>query len=305
VSTARLRGCIKLAGFAVVTGVLYPTHVLTVPPLRWLGLAADRWSARLFRAWARGVARTAGMRVEVEGTPPQPPFFLVSNHLSYVDVLVLASQVDGVFVARADVSRWPVFGALCRAVGTIFIDRERKRDLTQVLGRIDSVLGKDRGVVLFPEGTSSAGERVLRFRPSLLDTAARLEIPVSFASISYETPPGAAPARTAVCWWGGMTFLRHVVNLFGLPGFRARVRFGDGTICESDRKVLAARLWRAVGDQFQPTSVGVPREGVSDTLMAGSGPPGIEPAAPAMEYPPLACVAPGSEPPPSGRRGES
>jgi 1-acyl-sn-glycerol-3-phosphate acyltransferase len=188
----------------------------------------------------------------VEGRPPEPPFFLVSNHLGYVDVVVLGAQFPCVFVAKADVAHWPVFGALCRVADTIFIDRTSKRDIPRVIARIRQVLASGRGVVVFPEGSSTNGAEVLRFRPSLLETAAIAGIPVSYASLSYSTPPGAPPAHRAVCWWDEQTFASHFLGLLGLPEIRASVTFGGETIQERDRKILAERLQYAVRAQFRP-----------------------------------------------------
>jgi len=252
----RIRGTLKFMAFAGITCALSLIHFLTVPFLRLLRLhlPAARCSSRLFRSWARWVSVVLQMGIHVDGSPPQAPFVLVTNHLGYVDVVVLASLLDCVFVANADVARWPVFGPLCRTVGTIFIDRERKRDIPRVLQRIQRTLGHGRGIVLFPEGTSTDGATVLRFKPSLLETAVRARLPVSYASLTYETPPSAPPARQSVCWWGDMTFMGHMLRLLCLPGFSARVTFGRETLEEVDRKDLASRAREAVLSQFQPVA---------------------------------------------------
>jgi 1-acyl-sn-glycerol-3-phosphate acyltransferase len=204
------------------------------------------WRTRIFHAWGRAMAWLLGMRVEVEGSAPRPPFVLVSNHLGYVDVILLASRLRCVFVSKAEVRGWPVVGSLCASVDTLFIQREVKRDIPRVVGQIEDVLAGGRGVVLFPEGTSSGGEGVLPFRPSLLESAARAALPVHAAAIAYRTPPGWPPARDVVCWWGSMPFAGHVWKLLGLPGFGARVVFGEEPVCDTDRKLLAERLQREV-----------------------------------------------------------
>ena len=78
-----------------------------------------------------------------------------------------------------------------------------------------------RGVVLFPEGTSSDGATVLRFNPSLLEAATCRTLPVFYASLTYETPPRTAPARLAVCWWGDMNFVKHLMGLKQLKWLEA------------------------------------------------------------------------------------
>lgn len=210
-----------------------------------------RWRGRIFRLWSRACSRVIGMRMEIRGEPPPAPFFLVSNHLSYTDVLVLGSQVPCVFVAKSEIAGWPFIGTLCRGVATLFIDRESKRDILRVIARIERVMRAGIGVILFPEGTSTRGDTVGRFRPSLLETAARAGIPVSYATLSYRTPGDEPPAQLKVCWWGGMSFLGHFLELLTLPRFTATVAFGEKPIQASDRKELATRLQDAVTSQFQ------------------------------------------------------
>ncbi len=192
------------------------------------------------------------MRAIVEGAPPSPPFLLVSNHLSWVDVLLLGSAVPATFVAKSELAGWPFVGSICRSAGVIFVDRESRRDLVRVSEELERALAAGAGVILFAEGTSTAGEAVAPFRPSLLDHPARAGSPVHWAALSYATPPGAPPAHLAVCWWGGMPFVPHVLGLLRLPGFAASLRFGERPVRESDRKVLASRLHEAVSSRFRP-----------------------------------------------------
>jgi 1-acyl-sn-glycerol-3-phosphate acyltransferase len=210
------------------------------------------WRTRVFHAWGRAMARLLGMQVEVRGRAPQPPFVLVSNHLGYVDVVLLASLLHCVFVSKAEVRDWPVVGRLCASVDTLFIRRESKRDIPRVIEQMERIFRSGRGIVLFPEGTSSAGEGVLPFRPSLLASAARAGLPIHYASIGYRTRDGAPSAREAVCWWGEMPFGGHVMRLLGLSGFDARVVFGETPVAETDRKLLAQRLRTEVERRFRP-----------------------------------------------------
>lgn len=247
-----LRVAWRLLAIAAVTAVFYPLWLLgsmltfASPPLRL------RWRAFCFRYWSRSLLAALNGRVEVRGAPPEPPFFLVANHLSYIDVLVLAGEVDAVFVAKSEVAGWPILGRLCRSIGTLFIDRNLRRDVPRVIAEIDRLLAAGRGVVLFPEGTSTAGVEVGPFRPALLEPAARAGYPVSWASLTYSTPEGAPPAHLAICWWSDIEFPRHLLGLLGLSGFTARLTFGDGTVQESDRKLLAERLRAEIGRRFTP-----------------------------------------------------
>jgi 1-acyl-sn-glycerol-3-phosphate acyltransferase len=189
----------------------------------------------------------------IQGTPPsKPPFILVTNHLSYVDVILLAGVVPGVFVAKREVRSWPVWGLFASAMRTIFVDRDRRRDSLRVAGVIDAALGQGEGVILFPEGTSTDGSRIQPLKPALLEVAARSGHPVHFARLSYRTPAGAPPAAHAVCWWGDMEFGPHFLELCRLPGFSATVAFGEDPIVDRDRKSLAKKLQLAL-EQLEPT----------------------------------------------------
>jgi 1-acyl-sn-glycerol-3-phosphate acyltransferase len=186
------------------------------------------------------------------GALPRAPFFLVANHLSYVDVIVLASQVDCRFIAKQDISTWPLIGLLCRSVGTIFIDRNNRRDIARVNAQVEQALAEGRGVVLFPEGTSSQGTTVLPFKPGLLELAARAGLAVSYATLSYGVPDRETPAHLSVCWWGDMTFIIHLSGLLRLSEIDATLTFGRETIRGGDRKDLASQLHAAVKQEFIP-----------------------------------------------------
>ena len=247
-----LRAILRAAALIAWTLAIYAGLVLGLLFLFAFGITAQRWRGFIFHLWAKASGRIPGVKVAVRGAPPAPPFLLVSNHLSYVDVLVLASQLKCVFVARGDVVRWPVVGSLRRGANTIFIDRENRKDVARVNRLIDRALGDGRGVVLFAEGTSTRGSTVLPFKLSLLEQAARARLGVSYASLSYETPESEPPGHLSVCWWREMTFMKHVLELLHLREVRAAVLFGPELIQEDNRKALAIKLWGAVRQQFVP-----------------------------------------------------
>lgn len=217
---------------------------------------ADAWQVRvrnaIFRIWSRGTCRIVGAKVEVVGRPPSGPFLLVANHVSYVDILVLGTQIDAAFVAKADLRGWPLAGRIIAAADTIFIDRGLKKDVLRVMDIIGRELGRGLGVVIFPEGTSSKGDTVLRFKPSLLEYATRSDHPVHFAALTYTVPNGASPPHESICWWGDAPFGPHFLRLLGLPGFEAKLTFGVEPLHGTDRKDLSERLRSSVAGIFTP-----------------------------------------------------
>jgi 1-acyl-sn-glycerol-3-phosphate acyltransferase len=239
--TGGLRAVGRLAAISTWTAVclivLVSGHgVLIVAPRQ-----RRPWRHRVVRRWARGLGWLVGMRVEIHGEPPVAPFFLVANHLSYVDIVLLLGLLDTVFVAKRELVDWPVIGYLARITGTIFVDRRRARDAVRVLDSIDERIADGEGVVLVPEGTSSGGDDVYPLRPALFEWAVRSGYPVRAATIGYRSPPGGPPASEAICWWGDMSFLPHLIRLCGLPGFDAQVRFAGDPVVGTNRTDLARR----------------------------------------------------------------
>lgn len=228
--------------------VLFVGQLPVLPASR----ARARWRSFVMRYWGRMILAALGVDLTVDGEAPAKPFLLVSNHLSYLDIMVIGSQVGVVFVAKSELASWPFIGFICRAANTIFIDRNLRRDLPRVMREIDRQLELGQGVVLFAEGTSSKGATVLPFRPSLLEPAVRSHLPVSYAALSYRTPEHEQPAHLAVCWWGGMDFSPHAVNLATLRQIEAKLVFGDRQLHDTDRKRLAERLRAEVLERFEP-----------------------------------------------------
>jgi 1-acyl-sn-glycerol-3-phosphate acyltransferase len=252
-TTSRYARAIKrLVVLCAITGAYYVFWMAGRPFVAAFPDATRRWRARNFGGWARRVARVVNLEIKASNPPPVSPFLLVANHLTYVDIAVLESQVDCAFIAKSEVAGWPILGSICRSLSTIFIDRGKKRDILQAMSKAEETLNKGLGVVLFAEGASSQGATVAPFKPSLLEFAARSRIPVHYATISYAVPLGEIPAEQSVCWWNDMSFPKHIFRLLQVRRFEATVTFGLRPIQAADRHVLAAELWSAVHSQFTP-----------------------------------------------------
>ncbi len=208
--------------------------------------AAIAWRAatrrRALRAWSRGTCRLLGLRVAVQGPRPPAGAFLVSNHLSYLDVVALASAAPVVFVSKAEVRRWPLWGAAAALGGTVFVDRTRRRDVVGALTGMREALNRGDRVLVFPEATSTKGDTILPFKSALLDAAAAQGRPVHWAVLSYRTSAGDPPAEDRVCWWGDVGFVAHAVGLLALRRIDGVVRFGSRPVASDDRKALARTL---------------------------------------------------------------
>src|SRR4051812_851888 len=120
-----VRAAYRFVSFAVSTFGLYAIWFVADPFVR----DKKRWRQKIFGAWTNSFVRISKMKIEVKGTPPMPPFFLVTNHMSYADIAAIRAVVTGVFLAKSEVKQWFLIGRICRDMGTIFIDRENRRDI--------------------------------------------------------------------------------------------------------------------------------------------------------------------------------
>ncbi|OAN65495.1 lysophospholipid acyltransferase family protein [Magnetospirillum moscoviense] len=223
--------------------------LLLLPP--YLVLLAVGWRGyiRYVRAYFRMVNRLVGFDIVVRGRiETTRPALFIANHASYLDIIVLGSLIDANFVAKSEVANWPGFGFLSRIAQTVFVDRKRggtarERDLLQ------SCLNAGRSLILFPEGTSNDGNRVLPFKSSLFavaEDAARTGqiLPVQPVSVAYTRLDGLPLTRAMrqfYAWYGDMTLAGHLPAALGLGRVTIEVTFHPVvTIADfPDRKALA------------------------------------------------------------------
>src|SRR5699024_4460813 len=215
---------------------------------------AVSWKNCIIGLWARLMCTILNIDIQLEGNPPEPPFFLVSNHLSYIDVIPLWLLTKGTFIAKSEVSTWPFFGWATRILGVIFIDRNMRRDVQRVNKLIASSISDRQGVMIFPEGTSTNGTDVKVFHSSLLQYPAEEYMPVSYVTLSYRSGNAERPASQHICWWDDMPFFGHFWELLKLSGFEVSVIFGEKPVRERDRKRLADRLRERIKKDFVPVA---------------------------------------------------
>ncbi len=193
--------------------------------------------------WLQGSSRRVlrVFRLTTTFTGPIPSSgLLVCNHLSYLDILVLAALTPCVFVAKSEVKHWPIFGWFARRAGTVFVHRARRTQAAQTVDEIENALQAGRLVVLFPEGTSSGGETVLPFKSSLLEPMARPAHSLTAAFLRYELADGDVSEE--VCYWKDMTLVPHLINLCGKSAIKASISFQQMPGGRDDRKELAREL---------------------------------------------------------------
>jgi 1-acyl-sn-glycerol-3-phosphate acyltransferase len=227
---------LRAARIALALAVNYVTFGLLC--VRHGGRVPLRTRALWMHHSCRRVARAFHLEIAQEGISPAAGL-ITSNHLSYLDVLAFASVMPCVFVSKADVLHWPVFGMLARFGGTLFVNRERRTAVESVSQQMEAVLAEGLPLVLFPEGTSTDGSEVLPYFPSLLEAAVRCRASFTPAAIGY-----AAPGRpeSSFCYYGDVSFLPHLRSLLRVPWAQAKVSFGPTQPGFQDRKQAARGL---------------------------------------------------------------
>ncbi len=236
----------------LLTTLFYYSIIVSGRLLTIFGVNKIWWTAKFRKKWGVTTLKILGIKTNIIGVPPKPPFFLVSNHLSYVDVWVLFSQLDCTFIAKSEVRNWPVIGFVLETSGMIFVDRERRGDVKRVNEEISKHLTDSQGVVLFPEGTTSVGAEVLPFKSSLFQYPAVEKLPVHCASITYSAAKGAPSAHKTICWWDDTPFFKHIFYLFVMKECSATVTFNNETIINSNRKKLAQSAHQIIEGSFEP-----------------------------------------------------
>ena len=249
----RARALVRVPVLIAWTGLLMGVCALSLAVGLLFPAAITGMRRHVPRLWARGVSRIASIDIAVEGDVPRGRALWVSNHLGYLDPVIFLAIRPLYFLAKSEVRGWPGIGAAGRMIGTLFIDRARKRDLLRVIPEMQGLLEAGETVLFFPEGTSTHGGLLLPFRSSLFEAAARSGAEVQCVSLQFRTADGDPPAWESVCWWGDMTFADHAFRLLALRRIDARVRIAPKPVPWSEnRKAVSRAAERETEAHFVP-----------------------------------------------------
>jgi 1-acyl-sn-glycerol-3-phosphate acyltransferase len=216
-----------------------------------VGRLNTRSRASILQRWSARLLSFLRVDIQVDGEIPQRGL-IVSNHLSYLDILIYSAVSACVFVSKREVKSWPGVGWISSLSGTIYIDRARRTDTHSVQEEMQAPLSSGMRLVLFPEGTSSDGSRLLHFHSSLFQPAVDLKAPITAAAIDYLVTDGNAALEA--CYWGDMTLLPHVLNLLTKESVQATLRFSCEQLTFKDRKE-AARVMQSRVEQLRSAAV--------------------------------------------------
>lgn len=204
---------------------------------------------RAVRDWSLGVLRILGAHLQVLGEPPTAgPLLVVANHLSWLDIIALNAVRPCRFVSKADVRRWPLIGRLVAAAGTLFIEREKRRDALRVVHHMAERLRAADVLAVFPEGTTGEGQGVLPFHANLLQAALVTDTPIQPVGLAYlhgtgHALLGEARRHDAPCFAGDTSLVTSLWRTAGASDLQVTVHWGEPDTAQGrDRRAWAEAL---------------------------------------------------------------
>jgi 1-acyl-sn-glycerol-3-phosphate acyltransferase len=238
-----------LAAWRLLRAVVHVLHgmlVMTSFPRRD---AAGRHAA--IQWWSAGLLKAVGMTLQVTGVQPRAgATLIVANHISWLDIAAIhAAAPHARFVSKADVLQWPLLGWLIRNAGTLFIERERKRDAVRVVHAMAESLQAGDSVAVFPEGTTGEGPELLPFHANLLQAAIATSTPIQPVVLRYAD--SAQAYSPAVAYIGGTTLLQSVWRVVSAGGLVAHVDLLPPlATAHADRRALAVHLRELMAERL-------------------------------------------------------
>jgi 1-acyl-sn-glycerol-3-phosphate acyltransferase len=214
---------------------------------------SKRQRDRRIQQWARGMLERVGVELKIVGAPAQAgPMLLVSNHISWVDILALHAACHCRFVAKADVGHWPVLGTLATGVGTLYVKRGSRRDAMRVVHDMAQALKDGEILAVFPEGTTGDGSAVLPFHSNLIQAAIVADAPVQPVALQIVDGKSGRPSQ-AVSYRGDESLLGSIWRTLCARGLRAVVTFGaPHRAVARDRRAWAQDLRREISAMREP-----------------------------------------------------
>ena len=204
---------------------------------------------RCVQQWAHRFLTLWRIDLQVIGQPPaHGPVLLVANHISWLDILVLHAAGYCRFVSKAQVRHWPIIGPLATGAGTLYIERESRRDALRVIHHMGQALARGEVVGVFPEGTTSDGSGVLPFHSNLLQAALSAGAPALPVGLRFVDAASGQSSRAPI-YVGDDSLVGSLWKTLTAPPLRAIVHYGQPQPCAGqERRAWAEQLRQAVAD---------------------------------------------------------
>jgi len=233
--------------------VVHGLHGLAIVLLRFPLLDAAARHARI-RWWAGKLLRVLGLRIEVDGTFRPGPKLIVANHVSWLDIMAVhAACPEARFVSKAEVKHWPLVGRLVGAAGTLYLERERRRDALRVVHQMADALRRGDTVAVFPEGTTNDGHTLRPFHANLMQAAIATATPLQPVALRFSDAARHVSAATAFV--GDTSLAQSLWWIAAAEGLAVHVTVLDAlATAHADRRALADHVRQCILAALSPAS---------------------------------------------------
>jgi 1-acyl-sn-glycerol-3-phosphate acyltransferase len=192
--------------------------------------------------WMKLVGLSLNLKIETTGEPITGAALVVSNHISWIDIVVIGGLVPGCFIAKSDLLRWPIIGFLTKQSGNIFVKRGNKQQVHETTEQMAWILKQDLKIIAFPEGTTSDGKRVLPFHGSLFHPAILTKMPIQTLVIEY-----LDEAQELAPYIDDDVFIPHLWQILGLSTINVRLNFNKSIDSrDKTRQSVKQESWQQI-----------------------------------------------------------
>lgn len=254
-----MRALTRALTFSLAIVCYFLTALPFYPYFKVNPMKARRLIGTILGAYARFALWFMGIRVsrDVREIMGDDNYLIVSNHLSYTDILVICAYYPSCFVTSVEMRDTPFLGHICKLAGCVFVERRNKKNLGHEVREITDALKAGLDVVIFPEATSTNGEEVIRFRRPLFKAACDARIKVKPLTINYrklDGKPVTLKNRDQVFWYGDMTFADHLWGVFNIGRIDVELIVGESMAVgqEQDHGFLAEKSHSLVKSFYRP-----------------------------------------------------
>lgn len=246
-----MRTYLKATGIVVTGGFWISSWICVSVLCFWSQKLRSMARGFIYTNWCKSILFFCRVRVHLEGSVGDQPCLLLSNHMSSVDIPLLGSQANAVFVAKKEIGSWPIIGWAVTGIGTIYIDRKNRHQVAEINQKTREAFAKGYWINIFPEGGITPADKIYPLKSPLLEPFVPDDIPIRYATIRYETGPKDPPVNEAVAWWG-VKMGEHLRRLFSCRRIDGYLKVSEYTGPRGDRKELARGLQEAMAADFQP-----------------------------------------------------
>lgn len=245
--------------FVAIISLISSYFIITLPGLIFFAISPQKTRKvlnKIVSIYSKIVLKIVNAKIESNLADKKYSHkLIVSNHLSYMDIMLLSSQVPSSFVTSIEMKNTPVLGQITTLAGCLFVERRNKKKIKNEIKDIEEALSAGLNVIVFPEATSTNGEQVLHFKRSLFQAAVNTQTQVVPVTINYAAingEPLSLSNRDLVCWYGDMDFAPHLWKICQQKEIFVQIEFAKNLKADDDSARLRDLAFEAISGNYKP-----------------------------------------------------